>query len=168
MPQVAPRSHRRERRDDGRRPARRTNPHGYAKTRMNRPLLTSMVRRGSAVRVRQRAWKKPCKWASSVACDGEIRSPCGYETGTFWDWGALAGIRGVSRHTRGVLDGYDRDPPTKKVPAKTRSVLPVVARRRAPPLQERVSTVVPCELWGRRRAGTVARRSKAAACSRSQ
>jgi hypothetical protein len=60
-----------------------------------------MVRRGSAVRVCQRACRKPCKAGNSVVCQGEIQSPRGYETGTFWDWWALPGTRDQARLTRG-------------------------------------------------------------------
>ena len=45
--------------------------------------------------------QKPCKWAYSVACTGEIATPRGYETGTFWDWRALAGTRDMSRRSKG-------------------------------------------------------------------
>jgi hypothetical protein len=38
-------------------------------------------------------------WACCVACDGEISSLRGYETGTFWDGRALADTRDVSRHS---------------------------------------------------------------------
>jgi hypothetical protein len=37
--------------------------------------------------------------AQSVACDGEIQTLRGYETGTSWGWRALAGIRDVSGPT---------------------------------------------------------------------
>ncbi len=66
--EVAPRSHRGERRDEARRLARLTNPHGCAESRISGPLLTFKVRRGSAVRVRQRALSLgiDCKSDSSV------------------------------------------------------------------------------------------------------
>jgi hypothetical protein len=35
--------------------------------------------------------------AFCVACAGEIATLRGYETGTFWDWRALAGARATSR-----------------------------------------------------------------------
>ena len=59
---VAPRSHGHAKRDDVRLSATRANPRHFAETRMSRPLLTFMVRRGSTVRVRQRASQKASKW----------------------------------------------------------------------------------------------------------
>jgi hypothetical protein len=47
--------------------------------------------------------------ASCVACDGEISTLRGYETGTFSDWRALAGTRDVSRHSWDVLEKLERE-----------------------------------------------------------
>jgi len=58
-------------------------------------------RRGSTVRVVRGLTQKPCKWAFSVVCYGELLTLRGYETGTFWDWRALAGTRDISRRSEG-------------------------------------------------------------------
>lgn len=68
--------------------------HRYAETAWSDPLLTLMVRRGSTVRVRQRAWKKAlqmgmlcCPWWRDF---GSSRVRDGYILG-------LAGTRGHAR-----------------------------------------------------------------------
>ena len=66
--------------------------------------------------VRQRACSKALQMAFSVACDGEIETLRGYETGTFWDWRARrAGTRDISRRSeRRARDSRSR-PPARKV-----------------------------------------------------
>jgi hypothetical protein len=54
----------------------------------------------------------PCTWACCVACSGEIAILCGYETGTFWDSRALAGMSDVSRH---VLEMIESRPLARKL-----------------------------------------------------
>jgi hypothetical protein len=73
-----------------------------------------MVRRGSTVRVRQRACIKTLQMGFCVACDGEISALRGYETGTFSDWRALAGTRDVSRHSWDVLEKLQREDSLEK------------------------------------------------------
>ena len=53
----------------------------------------------------------------------------GYETGTFWDWRALAGMRDVSRHSLKRARDTRSPPLTRKAPAKRRSALPAPTRR---------------------------------------
>src|SRR5438093_7281020 len=57
----------------------------------------SMVRRGRRFESVRELAQHPCKWTFSVACDGEISTLRGYETGTLSAWRALAGTRDVSR-----------------------------------------------------------------------
>src|SRR5262245_1423809 len=61
--------------------------------------------------------EKPCTWAYSVACDGEISGLRGYETGTVWDWRARAGTRDVSRRSVGRGRDSRSRPPGRNVPA---------------------------------------------------
>jgi hypothetical protein len=68
--------------------------------------------------------QKPCTWACCVARCGEIETLRGYETGTFWDWRALAGTRDVSRHGLKRARGTRSRPITRKVPANRQSTLP--------------------------------------------
>jgi hypothetical protein len=76
--QVAPGSHGHANRDETRRLATPANPRHYAQTRMNRPLLTFMVGRGSPVRVRKRASKQStCTSRCSVACIDALGSIAG-------------------------------------------------------------------------------------------
>jgi hypothetical protein len=56
--------------------------------------LDRMVRRGSTVRVRQRASRKTLQMGLSVVCADAAPASRGYETGTFSDARALAGKRG--------------------------------------------------------------------------
>jgi hypothetical protein len=103
---------------------------------------TSMVRRGSTVRVRQRVCIKALQMRFfCVACDGEISTLRGYETGTFWDWRALAGTRDVSRHSLERARDTRSRPLTRKVPATRALLLPVLARSWRPLSPERGSTV---------------------------
>ena len=59
-----------------------------------------MVRRGSTVRVRQRACIKPCKWAFCVAHDGEISIPGRVRDGYIL---GLAGTESVTLLRRAAL-----------------------------------------------------------------
>jgi hypothetical protein len=73
-------------------------------------------------------------WSSAVA--RELR---GYETGTLWDWRALAGTRDVSRHGETCSRHAISRLTTRKVPANRPSASPAPAQRRLPPSLGRAS-----------------------------
>ncbi len=102
------------------------------------PPRRSMVRRGSAVRVRQRALTKPCKPGHLVVCSNNARVRDGYMCGTC----GLARARTTTRDPSFArLETY-RNLSTPRSPCGTRlRRCPRPARSRAPPLLVKGSLV---------------------------
>jgi hypothetical protein len=70
-----------------------------------------MVRRGSTVRVRQRACTKTLQMGLFVVCPDAAPASRGYETGTFSDTRTLAGTRDLFE---GVVETGDRGSAVRK------------------------------------------------------
>ena len=67
--------------------------------------------------------KSPANGHFYVARNGEISILRGYETGTFWDWRALAGTGDVLRHSLERARETRSRPLTRKAPANRHSAL---------------------------------------------
>ncbi len=98
-----------------------------------------MVRRGSTVRVRQRAFEKALQMGLCVVCLDAAPASRGYETGTFSDERALAGTRGLARPTSGLANSAS----VNRKYLQTEHLVVELSPRRPPPSLERRSRTRP-------------------------
>ena len=116
-----------------------------------RRATPSMVRRGSTVRVRQRAFKKSLQIGVFVVCpDAEYQSR-GYETGTFRTSGHSRALAGLTRPRRPSLSLERRSSASRGQVPDCRPVTPEVAGSSpVAPVQNHPANCICC-LAGRKR-----------------